>query len=543
MMAAHVESRRARRHPAPTTSIYPKAPPVEAVRLGMYALVRLGAYRPLASVLTDAAASRSAAGGRSRMRSGASAIRRPARSCSRCFRATARSRARLRRAASAPSRRRAPSRRSWRFWATPSEVVDVRIEAARALADLGATQAADALAGILTTPDARSEPASRGGDRARAAAIAARHRALRRSRDRAVAVDARGGADRRWRAPTRTRFSPCSPGSIRIRTGACARRWRPRWARWTPSARGPRLTVDAATTAISASFRRCSARWWRSGAPTPKRVLVERLDAEDPRRAAGGGDRAGAAEGARRRQRRSLQAYERAEKDPTYAARAAILAALVELDRGRGAAAARTRAGRSRLGGARARGHAAQDARSGRRPVEDATGAGGGLAELNDLPALMQSDRLADGLHRHREGHDSDRAGGARRAARGGQLRRRSRAATSSARRRFTASSRTSWCRTAIRAATAKAGRATRFATRSISGRICAARSAWRSTGKTPAAASSSSRTSPQPHLDGRYTVFGRVVVGHGGRRSADAVGSDSIGADVGRRELDRRAR
>ena len=56
---------------------------------------------------------------------------------------------------------------------------------------------------------------------------------------------------------------------------------------------------------------------------------------------------------------------------------------------------------------------------------------------------------------------------------------------------------------------------------------ICAARSAWRSTGKTPAAASSSSRTpaaaSRRP-LHGLRPRRGR----HGGRRSADAVGSDS---------------
>ena len=46
----------------------------------------------------------------------------------------------------------------------------------------------------------------------------------------------------------------------------------------------------------------------------------------------------------------------------------------------------------------------------------------------------------------------------------------------------------------------------------------------------------------PQPHLDGRYTVFGRVVAGHGRRRSAAAVGSDPNGEDLGRRELDRAA-
>ena len=45
---------------------------------------------------------------------------------------------------------------------------------------------------------------------------------------------------------------------------------------------------------------------------------------------------------------------------------------------------------------------------------------------------------------------------------------------------------------------------------------------------------------SPQPHLDGRYTVFGQVVVGHGRRRSAAAVGHDRAHPRVGRRQLDR---
>ena len=42
---------------------------------------------------------------------------------------------------------------------------------------------------------------------------------------------------------------------------------------------------------------------------------------------------------------------------------------------------------------------------------------------------------------------------------------------------------------------------------------------------------------SPQPHLDARYTVFGHVVSGHGGRRSDRAVGCGAARADLGRRE------
>ena len=145
------------------------------------------------------------------------------------------------------------------------------------------------------------------------------------------------------------------------------------------------------------------------------------------------------------------------------------------------------------------------------------------LAELNDLPPLINPDRVADGLHRHREGDDPDRARGARRAADGDQLRLARASAASSARRRFTASCRTSSCRTAIRAATAKAGRATRFATRSTSCPTCAGRSAWRSIGKTPAAASSSSRW---PAAASRRPLHGLRPRGcrNGSRRSADAV-------------------
>ena len=40
---------------------------------------------------------------------------------------------------------------------------------------------------------------------------------------------------------------------------------------------------------------------------------------------------------------------------------------------------------------------------------------------------------------------------------------------------------------------------------------------------------------SPQPHLDAKYTVFGRVIAGHGRRRSDSAVGRHSAGAGLGR--------
>ena len=109
--------------------------------------------------------------------------------------------------------------------------------------------------------------------------------------------------------------------------------------------------------------------------------------------------------------------------------------------------------------------------------------------------AMVAPAVLAARVHRDREGHHRDRAGRARRAAHGPQLR--DAGAEGRLQRRGDPPRRatTSWCRAAIRAATAKAAPATPSATRSTSGPICAARWAWRSTGATPAAASSSSRT------------------------------------------------
>ena len=58
--------------------------------------------------------------------------------------------------------------------------------------------------------------------------------------------------------------------------------------------------------------------------------------------------------------------------------------------------------------------------------------------------------------------------------------------------------------------------RAPRSATRSNRRATRASCSAWRSPGPTPAAAQWFVNLSPQPHLDGTYTIFGKVVSGHG---------------------------
>ena len=117
MMATHVKAGALANIPADDL-VYPKAPPVEAVRLGMYALVRLGAFDQLASVLTS--------GGQpvTRWWPVAYAFRRVGNPTGRACPARApagRRRVhaeRLPREDWARSKKRGRSRRSWRFWAT-----------------------------------------------------------------------------------------------------------------------------------------------------------------------------------------------------------------------------------------------------------------------------------------------------------------------------------------------------------------------------------------------------------------------------------------
>ena len=91
----------------------------------------------------------------------------------------------------------------------------------------------------------------------------------------------------------------------------------------------------------------------------------------------------------------------------------------------------------------------------------------------------------------------------------------------------------TSSSRPAIRAATVKAARATRSATRSISGRTCAARSGWRSTGRhgrQPVLHHPLAAAAPRRAL---HRLRARAL-GHGRRRSDSAVGRDPAGAGLG---------
>jgi cyclophilin family peptidyl-prolyl cis-trans isomerase len=124
------------------------------------------------------------------------------------------------------------------------------------------------------------------------------------------------------------------------------------------------------------------------GAPNAEAVLIEKLTAEDPvvRRAAANGlarlksTKASAA---------LLNAYDIAEKDPTYVARAAVLSALVELD-GADAKPLVERALGDRDWAIRVRAATllrTLDAAADLRRMRPAPAAA--LAELNDLPPLI----------------------------------------------------------------------------------------------------------------------------------------------------------
>ena len=241
----------------------------------------------------------------------------------------------------------------------------------------------------------------------------------------------------------------------------------------------------AAANGLARSRRPAARRRW------PRRLAASQNDTH-LRRARGAARRARRSRPGRRRSRCSTAAL----TDADWAVRVRAAALLQGPRSDRRAAPAHARAGAARAGARRPRG-AAHAGRSRRTAYIDT------------------------------EGDDPDRAGGARRAADGRELRRRWRARASSTACRSTASCRTSSCRTAIRAATAKAVRATRSATRSTSGPTCAARSAWRSTGRDTGGSQFFITHSPQPHLDAPLHRVRPGGGGHGRRRSAGAVGSD----------------
>jgi HEAT repeat protein len=215
---------------------YPKPPGVEAVRLGIYALVRLGSYDALASALVDAAGHP-----RSRWWPVAFAFQRindPRAAgvllelfngdgqLTRAFAARGLG-------ASKDQRAAAPLLAAAEDTGQP---LAVRIQAVRAIALLNAPRAGEVMRRLITSPRVDQNLQLEAITRWRLIAIR-RGGIADRPGVGAVAVGTVGGAQCRSRRPTSTRSSARSRRSIRTRTGRCARRWRRRSAICRASAR------------------------------------------------------------------------------------------------------------------------------------------------------------------------------------------------------------------------------------------------------------------------------------------------------------------
>jgi HEAT repeat protein/cyclophilin family peptidyl-prolyl cis-trans isomerase len=385
MMAAHVKAG-ALNDIAADDLGYPKAPPVEAVRLGMYALVRLAAYDPLAAVLTDGSG-----GPISRWWPVAYAFRRVGDpKAGPVLLALLQGDGVFTRAFAArglgvikEARAIAPL---VAVLGNNGDVTNVRIEAARALTDLGGPQAAVALGKILTTPSLDPN--------LRLEAVTALGQ-LRAPGSADLFVDL---MTERWpsmRSAALTALAKVDPDTfVTVISGLDPD---PHWSvRAALATALGTLGAERAQARLTVMLQDSDQRVLPSviGAivaaalPDAEALLLQRLESDDAvvRQAAINGlvklksAKAVAA---------LTQAYEIADKDPTYVARAAILGALVELDRN----AARPlldRALGDRDWAVRVRAAsllksidpAADVAKM--RPAPAAT-----VTELNDLPALM----------------------------------------------------------------------------------------------------------------------------------------------------------
>ena len=329
MMATHVKAG-VLNDIAPDDLEYPKPPPVEAVRLGMYALVRLAAYPALASVLTDGA-------GRpvSRWWPIAYAFRRVGdANAGPVLLFLLQGQGGITRAFAARGLGVIKEQRA----VTPllavlgneAEVINVRIEAVRSLAELGDASAVAPLIKLLSNPK---------GDPTLRLEVVTALGQLRPAQAVDVFVDL---MTERWpsmRAAALTGLARTDPDTfITVLSGLDPD---PHWSVRAAVASAlaaldverarPRLMVllqDEDQRVVPAVLSALVA----IGATEAETILIERLAAEDPV------VRLTAANGlARLKSRAAVQtlvgAYDRAEKDPTYITRAAILSALVELDR------------------------------------------------------------------------------------------------------------------------------------------------------------------------------------------------------------------
>jgi HEAT repeat protein/cyclophilin family peptidyl-prolyl cis-trans isomerase len=313
---------------APDDMEYPKAAPIEAVRLGMYALVRLTAYDALASVLLQDGQPVS------RWWPVAYAFRRindPRAgsvllsllqgdgTISRAFAARGLGIIKEPRAVEPLTAIAANAR----------EVVNVRVEAIRSLADLNASAAAETLVAIINSgsdANLRLEAVTAlgllGGPSTADVLVDLLSDPWPTMRGAALGALARVDPDTFLVAISG--LDPDPHWSVRAAlAGALA---------MLPAERAqPRLTemlTDQDQRVVPAVLNALAS----VGAPTATATLIERLNADDPV------VRQSAAAGLARLKAASavdalVAAYARAEKDPTYVARAAILSAVVELNR------------------------------------------------------------------------------------------------------------------------------------------------------------------------------------------------------------------
>jgi cyclophilin family peptidyl-prolyl cis-trans isomerase/HEAT repeat protein len=334
MMTAHISSG-ALRGIAPDDVEHPKTPAIEAVRLGMYALVRLGAYDALAATLLNgngrpvsdwwpvAYAFRRV----NDPRAGAALMHllESAGVFTRAFAARG----------LGVTKHAAAIKPLVALVSSDREVVNVKVEAIRSLVDLNAGPARDALIKIVTSPsldaNLRLEATTALGQLRAVDAVDLFIELLTDSWPtlRAAAVDALAQTDPEMFMTAMSGLDADRHWSVRAAVAT---------ALGTLDAhRGePRLTLmlkDEDQRVVPAVLNALVA----SNAPSAEAALLARLEADDfvVRQAAANGL-------ARLKSAKSVPAlvtaYERAEKDPSYVGRAAILAAVVELDREQGRA-------------------------------------------------------------------------------------------------------------------------------------------------------------------------------------------------------------
>ncbi len=328
MMAVHIKAG-ALTAIEPDDMDHPKAPPVEAVRLGMYALVRLAAYEPLAAALTDSRGTPI-----SRWWPIAYAFRRvgdpraaPA------LLALLQGEGVFSRAFAARGLGAVKEQGGVvplvAVLARDAEVTNVRIEAARALAELGAQPAVGPLIKIISSPtldpNLRLEAVTTLGQLGAASAVDLLVDLLTETWPsmRAAALTALARTDADTFLTVISGLDPDPHWSVRAALATALGTLDAGRAHAPLSV----MLQDADQRVIPAVL----AALVRVDAPGTEAALLERLGAEDPvvRQAAANG----LVQLASRKAVAALtHTYERAERDPTFVARAAILSGLVGLD-------------------------------------------------------------------------------------------------------------------------------------------------------------------------------------------------------------------